>query len=392
VNPDEAELTVRLASTAARRESARPRLAELLRRVDSDAYAKRLEERGLLPLLGSRALELAPEAADDVLRARVDVAVREARWRALALEMTLRRIVGALAEAGVPALPLKGTTLADRVHGDTGLRPTTDVDVLVHRAQVTTAVDALIALGYPRPSDPVWTRGLPELHYTFLGGEPPVRAELHWRVHWSDRSFSDELIRSATRAPDGLLRAEPAHELALLLLIFARDALLGPRLAADVAAWWDRLGDRLAPGALDGIVARHPSLRRWFVAAVACLEPLLGVAARDVLTDARTDRSTRWAAALADPLLLDEGADVEATIMLIDALLPSGRDKLDWVRRYAVQPLPFVRVAYGLGDAPVAVVAARNALHAAGTVVRKLPRMTRAARRSRARSGARSTG
>jgi hypothetical protein len=383
VNAVEAELTMRLASTARVREAARARLVDLLHQVDSRTYTALLHERGLLALLGSRAIELAPAAADDVLRSRLEAARREARLRALMLDATLRRVVEALEEGGIPTLPVKGTVLADRVHGDTGLRPTTDVDVLVPRAHIRSAVETLRALGYPAPEDPAWTAGLPEMHYTLTGeGAAAPRVELHWRVHWSERSFSDELLRSATAGPDGLRRADPVHEFALLLLIYARDGLYGPRLVTDITAWWDQLGDRLLPGALDGIVARNPALRRSIVAALECLQRFVGVSASRTLSDAAADRSTRRAVALADPFIADENADVFATVMLIDALLSMGREKLGFLRRYYWQPLPYVRSTYGLPEAPTAVVAGRNALHAVGTLVKKSPRMIRAAARS----------
>jgi Uncharacterised nucleotidyltransferase len=387
VNAIEAELTMRLASTAPVREAGRPILARLLRSVDTDAYTAQLAERGLLGLLGSRAIELAPEAADELLRSRVATVKREARLRALALDSTLRQVVRTLEEGGIRALPLKGTTLADRLHGDTGLRPTMDVDVLVSPSRITEAVDVFRALGYPAPEDPPWTDGLPELHYTFEGGGAvPARIELHWRIHWAEQGFSDELLGASPEAPDGLRRAEPAHEFALLLLIYARDGLYGPRLATDIAAWWDHFGERLAPGALDGIVARRPSLRRSIVAALICLERFLGVHARGVLTDATPDRSARWAVALADPLLADEDADLAATIMIIDALLSMGRDKLGFVRRYFLQPLPHARVVYHLDHAPTTVVALHAVAHGVASLVKKSPRMIRAAVRARQRS------
>ena len=283
-------------------------------------------------------------------------------------------------------MPIKGTTLADRLHGDTGLRPTTDVDVLVPRSQIRSAVEALRGLGYTAPQDPVWADGLPEMHYTFGGGDSAApRVELHWRVHPSERGFSEELMRGATEAPDGLRRADPAHELALLLVIYARDGLYGPRLVTDIAAWWDRFGDQVASGALDAIVARNPALRRSIVAALECLRRFVGVRAGRVLTDAVADRSAQRTVALADPFIADDGADVFATVMLIDALLSMGRQELGFLRRYYVQPLPLVRSTHGLRDAPTAVVAGRGALHALGTVVKRSPRMVQAARRSPAR-------
>jgi hypothetical protein len=89
------------------------------------------------------------------------------------------------------------------------------------------------------------------------------------------------------------------------LVIFARDSLYGPRLVTDIAAWWDRFGDRVAPGALDGIVARHPSLTRAVVAGLLCAERFVGVPAGRLLADPAGDRSTRRAVATADPFLVD---------------------------------------------------------------------------------------
>jgi hypothetical protein len=248
VNAVEAELTMRLASTARVREAARARLVDLLHQVDSRTYTALLHERGLLALLGSRAIEPAPGAADDVLRSRVEAARRETRLRALMLDATLRTLWAAA---------------RDRHHGMVG------------------------PAGRPAP----------------------------------------------TRRTRRHRRAQPG-----------------------VAAI-DRRGAGVSP-----------ALRRRL------REPhLVGAAA---------DRSTRREVALADPFIADENADVFAAVMLIDALLSMGREKLGFLRRYYCQPLPYVPSTYGLPEAPTAVVAGRNALHAVGTLVKKSPRMIRAAARS----------
>jgi hypothetical protein len=387
VNAAQAELTLCLASTGEVRDAARARIGQLLGAVDRGAYAQLLTDRLLLPALGARAVALAPTALDGAWRAQVDDAVRQTRLRALVLDAALRRVVQTLESAGIPVLPLKGAVLGDRLYGDPGLRPAEDVDVLVPRAQLGAAVDVLRAHGYAAPRDPIWSDGLPEMHYTFVDpGALPVRIELHWRVHWAEHGFSGEVLSAARAAPDGLRRAFPAHELALLLLILARDSLYGPRLLTDIATWWDRLGAELAPGALDAIVARHPSLRRALIAAALCAERFAGVPAHGLLTDTTADRSTRAALLLADPFHADERADVEGTVMLVDALLALGREKLGFVQRYYVQPAPYVRTTYHLADAPGAIVAGRNFLRAGSTIVKKTPRMLRAAIGSRRRA------
>ena len=121
------------------------------------------------------------------------------------------------------------------------------------------------------------------------------------------------------------------------------------------------------------------------MAALVSLERFLTVPARGVLTDATPDRSTRWALALADPLHADEDADLAATFMIIDALLSMGRDKLGFVRRYFLQPLPHARSVYDLRDAPTAVVALWSAAHGVARLVKKTPRIIRTALRARRR-------
>ena len=68
----------------------------------------------------------------------------------------LERIVGALAEAGVPVLLLKGAALAETAYGNAALRPMDDLDVLVPRPQVGAAQAALTGLGYRMVTTEPW--------------------------------------------------------------------------------------------------------------------------------------------------------------------------------------------------------------------------------------------
>jgi hypothetical protein len=60
----------------------------------------------------------------------------------------LARVLTLLKEAGIPAIPLKGVTLAESLYGDVGLRLCTDIDVLVPRRMVAQAFHLLVASGY----------------------------------------------------------------------------------------------------------------------------------------------------------------------------------------------------------------------------------------------------
>lgn len=68
--------------------------------------------------------------------------------RHLAGSAALRAVLAALARAGVPAIPLKGPALAEALWEAPEQRPFTDLDLLVRRADLPAALEALNALGY----------------------------------------------------------------------------------------------------------------------------------------------------------------------------------------------------------------------------------------------------
>lgn len=332
----------------------------------------------MLSLLGTRAVEIAGDVCEPSFRGAVDTAVRQSSFSAMLFERALGDATNALEDAGIAALPLKGVALGQRLYGDAGMRPTGDTDVLVAACDLDAAIAVLETCGYRSPGDPAWIRERPLLHYTLVHRDahvPPL--ELHWRIHWSETRFSEALIASSSRPAGGWRVPEPAAELASLLLFYARDGFAGLRLAADIATWWDRLGELLGPDPLDPYLRAHPSLRRSLEAAIECCERVVGLPG-DRLAQARAaDRSAHRAVAAADPHLVAGADRGRSKVMAVDFLLSTGRDKLGFVRRYAVHPLGEVRRMYGLEDRSRGVVIARSAVHAAGAVVKGGPRMAR---------------
>src|SRR5205085_5733515 len=125
------EIVYLLAGCEARRAQLRPLVGEALARADQDRLARELAERRVLALIGSRAVAAAPEAASADFRVAVDSALAEGRARSLAVETTTASVVGALTDAGIRTLALKGPLLAAAAHGDPGVRATSDIDLLV---------------------------------------------------------------------------------------------------------------------------------------------------------------------------------------------------------------------------------------------------------------------
>jgi hypothetical protein len=126
---------------------AAPALAEAVERgVDWDAFLALAERNRLLPL-AHRALADRAEVPETV-RSRLRSAYAANARHALSLAGELRRLMDALAAAGIPALAYKGPALAVRAYGHLALRTYSDLDLLVAPEDEPAAGAVLRAHGY----------------------------------------------------------------------------------------------------------------------------------------------------------------------------------------------------------------------------------------------------
>jgi hypothetical protein len=112
---------------------------------------------------------------------------REAAMRQLSVAIALQRL---FADAGVPFLFLKGLVLSQRAFGSILTRRSVDIDVLIDRADVMRAWEALRAAGYVALNPPRPLSGSPfdlflraakdSQHRDPVHGTP---IELHWRMY-----------------------------------------------------------------------------------------------------------------------------------------------------------------------------------------------------------------
>lgn len=345
----EEELILLLCGRRPHREAGAGRIIALAERSDLELLRVLLEDRLLLPLVGSRLVDLAPSLVPDEFVQRVAAASRHNRHRAVLQQSVIGSILGALEEAEVAAVPLKGAPLAEAIYGDPGLRFSGDLDLLVHPKDLPVALDVLRRLGYGESRDLPWDGGLPMLHHALppeRPGLPPV--ELHWRIHWHETRFSPAMLARSVPSPGPGRRLQPADELAAQLLFFARDSFFGLRLAADLAAWWDTRGHELPSAALDPIAAAHPELRRSIGAALLVAERLVRLPA-GMLLSARwpLDERGRTAARLANWTGSGEPAELVANLMAVDWLLTPRGERRSFARRYMFQPADAIARTYG---------------------------------------------
>lgn len=330
--PAELESIFALAGSRERRQALRGMALAALERADFDRLELELRARQLLPLIGTRAIETAPELVPESFNAAVDLGVTSARAQGMALEHVARQIVETLGDRDIRAMPLKGPHLAAEAHGDIGLREAIDVDVLVSPEDLDGAVDVLVASGFERPHDVRRRDGLPDLHFG-LGHPDLPRVEVHWRVHWYERDFSRDMLRRA-RSHGGVLGPAPEDLATSLLLFYARDGLLGVRLAADIAAWWDRQSDALPDAFLEEHVRAYPALAPALTAAAIAAEQVVGVPAlRWLGSSAKPGHRVAMATRLMDWTQAGDLDQLHANVSLVGGLLGPPGSGRDFARR-----------------------------------------------------------
>jgi hypothetical protein len=272
-----------------------------------------------LSVLGARLLEIDGRRPADLEEA-VRLDRQNLEMRALVFQAVTSAVTDRLEGSGIPTLPLKGVALARRAHGDEALRLITDIDVLVPADQLVAAVQVAQEMGYVAHGG-VEAR-LPQLHYSLVdprGALPPL--ELHWRIHWYETRFARAMLDRAERV--GSQRAaQPEDELAALLLYYQRDGFAGLRLACDIAAWWDRNGATVRPGALDDLASEHPELRRAWIAAALTAEEVVGLPGRELLDSAHAGKPhvVRAAVRLANWALVGNENRISTDVTLVDGL------------------------------------------------------------------------
>ena len=135
----------------------------------------------LLPLLDAN---LRRHGIDDPLGDALALAREQAAARNRTLFQGGRRLLATLADAGIDTLMLKGGALAATVYGDPGLRPMSDLDVLVPTARARAAIDALERQGWA-PRIAITPGFIRTQHAADMVAEgAAAKCDLHWHAYW----------------------------------------------------------------------------------------------------------------------------------------------------------------------------------------------------------------
>lgn len=155
--------------------------------IDWNAFLTLARRQALLPLLSPGLREaLQPDILREVRESRCQTASNNAF---LLKEMiaTLNFLTG----RGVRALPYKGPVLAHAVYGNPALRPTSDIDLLIHPLDYARCLDMMIARGFRIDMQLNWKH---HLRRARLRRNPAGQGPHGLDVHWVDVDLHRSVI------------------------------------------------------------------------------------------------------------------------------------------------------------------------------------------------------
>jgi hypothetical protein len=133
-------------------------------------------------------------------RIRQDLEARrlcKAAWM-LHLNALLDRASDALAAAGVRSVAIKGPMLGERLYGDSALRSSTDLDILIAYGDLPRALEAFASIGYAADEKTVADALRGDHNVALIGPTPPViEAHFHLFRRFGATLSSDDFMSRA---------------------------------------------------------------------------------------------------------------------------------------------------------------------------------------------------
>jgi hypothetical protein len=203
---------------------------------------------GLVPLVTRNLQQVGFRGVPTQIRAELETSYRRNALRNVLLRGELIRVLKALGQARVRAVPLKGLALAESLYGDMSLRTCSDLDVLVPRGAVGQVFEVLRAEGYDQADrcrvehSDVEFLVRSSMEYGFVPRPPAFRSllEIHWDIAWrwrGDAAMVDDLWAEARGESFWGVKAwalSPEWELLYLAAHAARHRWQGLKWLVDI--------------------------------------------------------------------------------------------------------------------------------------------------------------
>ena len=167
------------------------RLESALRKqIDWEYLVQRAHTHGLVPLLYRNLHATCPEAVPKAVLGQLERRFYVNDLKNNFLTRELLRLLHLLKSNGIPAIPYKGPALAVAAYGNVAYRQFGDLDMLIHKQDLTRTKELLISEGYQLQltSEREEASLKYHYHYHFVRNDSRVHVEIHWaftRTYWS---------------------------------------------------------------------------------------------------------------------------------------------------------------------------------------------------------------
>jgi hypothetical protein len=213
--------------------------------ADWEAAVEQANAQGVTPLVYKRLHDQWPELAlPSDIQKRLRNAYRLNLWQNTELFTVLEQILRAFGEEIIPVIPLKGVYLAKKVYENVGLRPMSDVDLLVPRPDLGRAVRVLRGLSFVSDYPFEVEQECQVMHHLPVLYRPRCTwVELHWNLAPLNAPFTIPIEQVWQAARPGTLAGIGIQEMApedLLLHLCLHTAYMehfssGLRPVCDIA-------------------------------------------------------------------------------------------------------------------------------------------------------------
>lgn len=175
---------------------------------DWEMFVIRADAAHLSPLLSKSLANLPDGTVSSAVLKRLAASYLSVLRDNVRMYALFEELVGAWGTAGIEMIPLKGIFLAESVYGDIGLRHLSDIDLLVHPADLETILETSAVLG--------WQVKEMRHHSTYFktefGSHHPFKllkdgtvVELHVHIHGPGREFAVNIEDYWQRSAPGTL-------------------------------------------------------------------------------------------------------------------------------------------------------------------------------------------
>jgi hypothetical protein len=164
--------------------------AALREEIDWEHLIQRAHAHGITPLLYRNLHTTCPEAVPKAVLVQLERQFYLNEFKNRFLTRELLKLLDLLKSNGIPAIPYKGLALATVAYGNVAYRQFGDLDILIHKRDLSRTKELLISEGYQLQltSEKEETSLKYHYHYHFVRHDGRVHVEIHWaftRTYWS---------------------------------------------------------------------------------------------------------------------------------------------------------------------------------------------------------------